>query len=149
MEMKIPSGAGTTPVSVEIIPNKIWHSNAKLETFDRNNMEFKCRFVALANIQLRSIRGYTKFPIKARRFGHSVLTVWENVRQSPIQAIENRVQLTNNVWQRPIWMHSERTVMHWNAWGRTKTHRSIRKHTGKTNNVRQILYWEPDKCTNE
>ena len=35
------------PVAVEIIYNKIWHSNSKLEAYDRNNMEFKYQFVDL------------------------------------------------------------------------------------------------------
>ena len=30
------------PVAADLIPIKIWHSNAKLETYDRNNIAFKC-----------------------------------------------------------------------------------------------------------
>ena len=36
-------GNNTPTLAVEIISNKIWHSNAKLETYNRNNMAFKCR----------------------------------------------------------------------------------------------------------
>ena len=35
------------PISVDIISNKIRHSNANLETYDINNMAFKCRLVDL------------------------------------------------------------------------------------------------------
>ena len=37
------------PISVDIISNKIRHSNANLETYDINNMAFKWRFVDLKN----------------------------------------------------------------------------------------------------
>ena len=36
-----------TPVEVDIISNKLWHSNAKLKTYDRNNMKLKCLLVYL------------------------------------------------------------------------------------------------------
>ena len=36
----------------------IWYSNPNSWTYKINNRAFKCPFVAIANVRLRSIRGY-------------------------------------------------------------------------------------------
>ena len=111
------------------------------------NRAFTYWFVDIVNVWLGLIRGYNKWPIKKRRFVHSVIKGQENARQRPIWAIENargwqisdkgqlraienaqeRRQLNNNVQQRPIWMHIKCTGTHRRSW----------ECMGKTNNVKK------------
>ena len=62
----------------------IWYSSTDLQNYNRNNGAFKCIFLAMANVRLRSIQGYNKRPIKTRRFGHSKLT-GEKFRFGPLR----------------------------------------------------------------
>ena len=84
----------------------IWHSIEYSYTCNINNREFNVWFVAIANVQLRSIRcykkcriktwqfglcsiqGYNKFLIKTWQLGWSVLTGWANILKRTIRAIE-------------------------------------------------------------
>ena len=56
-----------------------------------NNMAFKCPFVAISNARLRLILGYN---IENEQD-------WQIYNKGQFEAIAK----TNNVWQKPIWMH--------------------------------------------
>ena len=110
----------------------IWHSNDDFQTFNINHRAFVCKFVAIANVQLRSIWGYI---IKKKLYCRIY-------NKGGFKAIAK----TNNVRQTPIRMHREPTVTHRNAWERTGVHRSGRE---RRYNVRQRPLRVINKITNE
>ena len=79
----------------------IWNSKADFQTYKINNRAFKCPFVGIAIVRLRSIRGYKI----------------ENAQDLRIcnKGRFKEIAKANNVQQRPIRMHREHTGTQSNA----------------------------------
>ena len=109
----------------------IWHSNADFYTYKNNNRAFKCQFVAIYNVRLRSIWGYN---IDKARYWW----IYNKFRFKDISNSQNHTWWTNYFRHRPIQMHRQHTGMY----------RRSQERTLNIYNVRQSTLWNTNKHTN-